>query len=440
MKKLFIISVFALGMSALTACSDEQDLKIPGEEGYKISQINPIVEKAQQAYDVCYGSSSRHSAAFYECDIVPVTSLKSRATAPDTVLYIVNEAEGNGFVALTGGNRPEVLAVSDNGTIKNVEDIDNPGLKMFFDAATEYAAQGIIDGPTLPVDPVNPFPKFKESVIYSIDHCEPRCEVKWSQHYPEGMFCPNKVSGCGATAVAQSLSYFELPSIIGLTYDNADKPSIEINWADLKSNIESTSWYNHNNSQIERTPFQLECDKNLGRFCRELGERMNSTYDSNTNSTSTSFYKMYEVTRAICPSLKVEGIFPGTPVAREELKDGIIVMFGCSFHSKQDSINQNYSRYSGHFWLVDGYEHEIEEHKIYIYDSSSKTYIYSEEESYNLVTLDLQHINWGWRGQCNGYFNVGVFQPNSAVKPDTDTNSSSYNFCDNHSYYIVSPK
>lgn len=439
MKKILSSMFVAIGIMTITACTDQQEPDIPFVNDSQTEQINPLITVALDAYESCYGSTSRATATFYETDVVPLTRLKSRASMPDTVMYIVNEANGNGFVAVTGGDNPEILAVTDNGYVNNVDDIEIPGLKTFFDAATDYAEQSVVSGATNSGGEIlEPIPLFKEEVISCFDYCRPRCQTKWGQSYPEGLFCPNSISGCVITAMAQALSYFEKPESITLTYPDADKPNVTLNWQNIKNTVQSMSWFDKNHFDHDRTEIQLESEYNLGRLCRELGHRVGAFY--NTSSTGAYTQNGIAVIRNLCPTLSVSNFINGAPVARNVLGDGVIVMEGRRFYTKQDSINQNYANTSGHAWIVDGYQYEWDDHRMYYYDSSSQSYIYSAEDSYTKVTLDLQHINWGWGGQCNGFFNIGVFRPNAAVKPDTDSNSSSYNYSFDFKYYIISPK
>lgn len=101
------IPYLIIGLSVLSACTDDEGLNIPLNTVEPVG-VNPIIAVAQQAYYECYPSSSRNGfATFYDQDIVHITTLKSRAASPDTVMYIVNEAEGNGFVALTVAHAPK---------------------------------------------------------------------------------------------------------------------------------------------------------------------------------------------------------------------------------------------------------------------------------------------------------------------------------------------
>ncbi len=94
---------------------------------------------------------------------------------------------------------------------------------------------------------------------------------------------------------------------------------------------------------------------------------------------------------------------------------------------------------AGHAWIVDGYKYKVTEHNIYVYDGTIKDYVYSESESFTDV-VDLQHLNWGWNGKCNGYYNIDVFKTDSAVIPDTDFNKDIYDFTTDIAFRIITLK
>lgn len=303
---------------------------------------------------------------------------------------------------------------------------------MFFDAASSYSSKiGEIGGIEMPEFPVPSFKEVVETIADTI--CEPRCKVQWGQEYPEGIFCPNKISGCGVTASAQLLSYFELPKSIKLSYDAADQDSINLNWAFIKRWVSSKSWYEYYNSNENSIQLQLSAEENLGRLCRQLGNLMGATYKSGATSTILD-YNAY-VIEQLCPTLNVSGKIFGIPKARKSLGNGIILMRGESYSNEADSISNNHSHCSGHAWILDGFIYKFKRHHIYVRDSEGN-YNYSPEESY-VEDLDLQHINWGWNGTCNGYFKIDVFNPSEGVVWDDEAYQVRYNFSHTIRYYVV---
>ena len=76
-----------------------------------------------------------------------------------------------------------------------------------------------------------------------------------------------------------------------------------------------------------------------------------------------------------------------------------------------------------HAWVCDGYNYDYSRHYYYIRDENLEWYL---EEVRDIETY-LFHMNWGWYGDCNGYFLPKVFNTQGAQQYD-GTNYASYNF------------
>lgn len=430
MKNLIFVFCLILALTANIACSDQIELNFSENEDRLCEQSSSIVEQAKQAYEICYGSHSRANVIFLEHDIVPVSQLKSRSANNDTILYIINEANGNGFVALTAGNHPEVLAVSDNGNITNIDSIENPALSLFFESAIDYSAKKIANNSS--EGTISPFPYFREELNTLADNsCPARCTTKWGQQYPEGLYCPNKTSGCNITAIAQVMCYFGQPASLELTYENADTTQIDINWTNLKNYVNSVTWDEYNNNIFKR-PIQRESENTLGKICREFGHRVNASYgDYGTSSDLEQLaFNVF-----LAPSSINFTSGRGMPVARNILGNGILVTQGTGISTAHGVLNPEDYAHETHTWIIDGFRYRVVEHNIYVYNSSTQSYEYSEDESYT-ETIDLQHINWGWNGNNNGYFNTGVFNTDNALIPDSDSKDYHYNYIMSFRYFL----
>lgn len=99
----------------------------------------------------------------------------------------------------------------------------------------------------------------------------------------------------------------------------------------------------------------------------------------------------------------------------------------------------------GQTWIIDGYK-TIKQHvKVYILKQSDRFIIdrdgnpiipvgYPVYEEYDLPESSLSHINWGWNGNFNGYYNVGVYDTDYCRIPDQSSADSG-----RHKYgYVVS--
>lgn len=292
-----------------------------------------------------------------------------------------------------------VLAVTETGNFTSEEEIDNPGIKLFFNNAKR-----IIGGlnPEIPEVPFPERPQMRDWVYEVIeDSVLPRIEVNYG-------ICPNpgyEIVTCNAIAAAQSLSYFERPSSIELTWDN--NRHLDINWYA----------YKHLDS-----PMCAHEINNCYDFMRELAYRMKTdqqTYASN-------FGDCHNVLTSILGN-KVKSIESNTPNVRNLIKSGgVLIVCGTS----KNSAGQLES--TGHTWIIDGYKYKYIVDQIYIVtlDKFGGREISRElQTDLSATVTNLVHINWGWSGEDNGYFNFNCLNPAGAVQYDgyhNDANNKNY--------------
>lgn len=440
MKKIFVLMSAAL---MLTACgSDEPNLLCDKAPDLKTdAKTDNIVSLAQDAYETFFQNPSRSSMVKVS-SVVPLAQTNSRSGDSDTLLYIVNMENNAGFVVVSDVlETSPILAVSDKGNIPDPNNVDNPGMEMYLSAAKEYIST--YSG----TDSVIPFRKHVIEYPYAPEKVGPRCEVEWGQQYPEGLFCPNTIAGCVPVATVQALSYFETPDTINLTYPDKDQDCVIANWKAIKQYTRSCSWSYYNNyltdsnsgNSLSRAPiggfvidWNTPNEKNLGRICRELGHQYNANYKFDPNSTGVSPYNflgLRSILLGMDVNIDITGAFFDTPNLRECKKNNPIMV--CAAYTPDYD--------AGHAFIIDGYSYQHEEHYIYEFNGNSGEYdILVEQYS---VTTDYQHINWGWNGDCNGYFNVGIFNPSDGEIYDNDTNYPiDYNFNSGMIYFILKEK
>lgn len=78
----------------------------------------------------------------------------------------------------------------------------------------------------------------------------------------------------------------------------------------------------------------------------------------------------------------------------------------------------------GHIWIIDGCNYYTRKSQDYV---SSNGIDWEEYGEATYVIREYNHINWGWDGNNNGYFNDGVFCTYDYVSLDS-TYSSLYDF------------
>lgn len=435
MKKLSII-LSILWCTFVTACTSDEPILTTIEDNSSSSYsshnrtVEEAIEIASDNYADFFNGNSRAISLGPQNVIVFGSNKASRSAAVDTALYVVNFGDNNGFaiVAADKDSTP-LLALTDDGEINDIDEIENPGLKMFMDACIDYiSGGGNIPKPTPGGDDIivtpDPIQYMGEVVTTTTRNFEPKVKVKWGQSWPTGYFCPNKISGCVMTAGVQALSYYELPTSINLTYPDCDKTTQTFNWASMKENIISSS----------STPSDLDNLQNvddylaLSRLSREIGHRINADY-SDPNGTGASISNLRTYLKKIVPGIEISQLYDTAPNVPKLKRWDLIIMRGAT---------SNEENATGHAWIIDGYKERVDHVKVYnvtnpLFDENGKFIPPAGEPSmeYDSVIYSLSHINWGWNGKNNGYYDAGVYNANKCKEYDSVDH---YLMLDNYKY------
>lgn len=221
------------------------------------------------------------------------------------------------------------------------------------------------------------------------------------------MFFSNLTAGCAQTATAQICSAMETPSSLELTYPDADKNLITLNWTRLKKHVQS---HPSTTAQVYLTHFDNNnCEltgiehATLSYFCREIGHRNNCTIIND----NINFIQQTGVTMENCRQTIVE-LFPNTTItgitslndpytelfkAMDKIKPAISIIGG--------ENNVESDKYATHIWICDGYDMDFEERK--------EKGVDGVDVISTVMTRALYHFNWGECGDNNGYFSLRVF-------------------------------
>lgn len=71
--------------------------------------------------------------------------------------------------------------------------------------------------------------KFEEKLVKH-DFAIPNYNLKWGQRNPEGLLCPNSISGCTNTAMLMIMSYFKAPQTLKINYTEDVNELLYIDW------------------------------------------------------------------------------------------------------------------------------------------------------------------------------------------------------------------
>lgn len=170
-----------------------------------------------------------------------ITKHYSRSSQNDTLIYVV-QFEDDGFVLISKPTTVEpIIAVIEDGDFDGIETRQNESFQsLLANAAMYVATTSNINRPsTKPIDPIPTY--YYDTIYHENKKVGPKIDVCWNQRWPENIYAPNKVAGCGPVAVAMALSYFEQPKSLALTFNNADKDIINLDWANLKKIRDPTS-------------------------------------------------------------------------------------------------------------------------------------------------------------------------------------------------------
>lgn len=375
-----IISEFLQKKSSVRSLNEAQD--------WATKSISLIEDSATK--------TSLHVRNIASWNVLTCANTKSDSNDCDTLLYVFNFENNQGFsiIAADAAETP-ILVVAEKGQYIPGEPTGNEAFDDYMGALSARLSDRLNNrgGPEL-------YYWYEYETVGEVINRQ--VGVRWGQSDIYGKYCPNQVSGCVATAMAQIMAYHKRPYTfittvemsINNVIDYAVGDTVSLYWTGIKNHTvtHSGTW--------SCTPYH----NNIGALLREIGDRVDMTYYS--NGTSGAY------TSDVPQAFSYFGYTTSSPTtfsvssAKDAIKDyGPIYMSGY----RTDSLGEHH----GHAWVVDGYkdymyyryryERAINEGEPPIMTQQTLMY---EEHSF--------HINWGWDGNCNGYFNFGVFDVESA--------------------------
>ena len=423
---------FAL-LVLMASCQDKEDemvLKGSNESDgscYRISALYSTkhtipVEEAQKSavemMDQLYGSSNGlKSAKKRVVEQVQVitkakSSLKSiNSQLPDTLAYVVSFADSAGFSIVSADDRVmvPVLACVEKGTYSSGMEI--PGLQLMVQKAQNYVASSIED-----------FEDHKDACLSYLEtqtdvpvenkilkaakreQVGPYLRTKWGQNSPFNTYCPtcktcgkNKsVTGCFPVAMGQIFAYHKRGGYSKGQWDTIlvlPSPFHEIFAAQIIYAIGASNNAVYGCGKCGGTNAGLSWSSvNNGPWrCKWLE---NLGYNASKYDYSWS---------------RLKGLLDKGPVLMDGDRNG-----------------------GGHVWVVDGYQ---------TVTIAAIPTLSGFNINLKLLTMNYAHINWGWAGECNGYFVQDCFDAAKGSYDNTSLpNSQTYNYTMNLTCTEIVPK
>lgn len=301
-----------------------------------------------------------------------------KAPAKSQSFYVVNDEANNQFVIVSADERMyQILGYSDNGTFK--EDKVPDGLLFLLDSYDNELS--LIQNCTS---------NQKSKRTEKKDPILPIIQSKWGQDNPYNLDCPTitykgekiqPASGCVATAMAQAMNLYKYPQNAKgedvfywqdslKTFHSYKFNNVNFNWNNI------TNSYDNNSTEAQRT---------------EVAKLM--------HACGASVFMQYWTSSSANPG---------------DIPYAMIHNFG--YNPNMQYIVKDY--YSSEEWntLI---EDELKAGRPILYGGRGSTVVLGEDigESGHEFILDgmdedgLFHFNFGWEGECDGYFSVDAINP-----------------------------
>lgn len=301
-----------------------------------------------------------------------------------TPYYIFNDKEAQKFVLVSGSDQTRPIIGYGEGEFdpENMPDNLRDWLKMISEDISRLEADGSprLQRQASSTTAITPF----------MEH------IKWAQGYPYNLRCPafgqeNSPAGCIATAAAQCIYYYRYPSQGAGMHTDANEPSLSVNFStstydyDLMFDSFMTSQNADGSWTHSYTDAQMYEVAKLTYHC---GIMCDMAYTQQASGA-----KFPDLLRGLIENMQYD------PSAQ-------IVMRRTRTYEEWDSLLQNELRHT---------------RPVIISGSSDNN---TSGHSFVLDGLDeqgLYHVNWGWAGVYNGYYDITIMRPEDGevkVNPD----------------------
>lgn len=341
----------------------------------------------------------------------------------DTLVYVFNFDDNAGF-SIIAANRcvSPILVVTEQGNYEYGQPTGIEGFDNYMDSMTGELAN-------MRNLPIFDFPVgYSKTETFKDDKIGPLCTTKWDQDGVFGAYCSNGVCGCATTAAAQIMAYWEYPDSITTTYTDKNSKfsptipnfSIDIDNPNAQHIGETFAiqWSDIKNHKINCS--SATCEQNhwkISALLRQIGELYTSVYyrhptdefqnkTAALNSYSAPFTKLGYIRSSIQQNFNWTHI-------RSELDNLRPLIIGGGSGS------------GGHVWVLDGYIDKDEKTTFYEIDyidyKGDKAIPHYKVSSIIENKQQLVHFNWGWGGECDGYFTAtNSFSTTEGVKYDSN--------------------
>lgn len=321
--------------------------------------------------------------------------LQMSAESPE--YYVFNTDGNKGFVIISGDDElTELVGYSNEGEFRSENAPEN--LRAWLDGYAAFV-RSVRDGGSKPM---------RASVNNATPVVEPLVTTRWNQGEPYNLLCPYDSSvgvtcptGCAATSMAQLINYHEWPvqgkgsksynsSYGRLTVDFSKSV---YDWANMKDRYES---YYDENKNIVNEWTDTEANA-VAKLMYDCGVALEMTYGPYSSGAADT-----EMPLALCNYFN----YHADLITRDgHTVDEFLARIKEELDNSRPLVFNGQGSGGGHSYIVDGYD-----------------------------SNDYLHVNWGWGGISDGYFNVSYMNPD-----DLGTGGGSGGFNEMQSIVVAYP-
>ncbi len=403
-------------MAVLSSCFKELETPIYPEYGKEFESFESYVsfEQAISNADFVYKNiDGNHRRKIQDVGLLTRSALSpsTRSSENDEPLaYVVNYSGNQGYAILAATEElPPVLVLGDEGNFSMSNFVEyvsggntragNNILSPEQELQYEIVNNSLnLVNPNIELNPNWVIANYSDTAI--LMKCMPLIPVKWHQRLPYNMYSPvvNDTlcpAGCVPVACAQSLAT--------LCYRHNFRPSVEIN-----ANY-TIDWRTINNLIHAGTiRFPEDCNtpdsRAVATLIRSIGEEVNAKYKTKgTGALPADAKSMYEKIGLKNVCLK----YQNDSSLMDNLFNKIVYQnYPVDCYATRLEENNGEIDTVGHCFVADGW---LRLQYTFTSYTNNNQGVSNLIENYNQHRFDLVHINFGWNGNCDGYYLPGVF-------------------------------
>lgn len=440
---LFLVLLFASCMKnePNVVVVSEEPPALTADEYKALAALKPhhtihyedAMQQALEASTLFGGEGQTKSASKSILDGRAITShalglTKSDAIDVDTLIYLFNYANDEGYVFVSADERaPGVLAYIENGYFNIQDSIECPGTAMLFSgmevlvrqeiAHAEFLKDSLGEIATAKYDAITksinlstkgaggagdgsgPTIGTREETVYTKQNPNygTIVQTNWEQISPYNDQLPllsnqdHAFVGCVPVVIAQIMAHYNYPQ----SYQGAPLYTSELR--------------QYKNGSDFSTPL---LKNRIARFNKFIFDNVNTGYDE--SGTSSNYEKTRWFLRALGYSTPWDVDNCNFSEVTASIDAGWLVYAGGYSHRTKKLFGYSYS--GGHAWIIDHYTNITKTvYKVVYYSSGATRTVLSSSTTMHV------HCNMGYEEAKNGYYIDGVFNTNDL--PEVNTKS-----------------